>query len=78
MNETSTVISVETKHDALSSGERGVKVSDRASLSESSHLTRSTNLRNEKKKLKELNGAGSMQRTAIRIRGDLIPGVENL
>jgi hypothetical protein len=49
MNEISTVISVETKHDALSSGERGVKMSDCASLSESSHLTRSTNLRNEKK-----------------------------
>ena len=39
-------------------------LSDCASLSESSHLTRSTILKNEKKKyLKELNGDGPMQRT---------------
>ena len=49
MNETSTLISLETKHEVLSYGERGIKVSDCTSLSESSHLTRSTILKNEEK-----------------------------
>jgi len=56
-----------------------MKVSDCASQSESSHFTRSTNLKNEKKKIVE----GTEWRRANgengeKIRGDLIPGVENL
>ena len=49
MNETSAVISLETYHEVLSLGELGIKVSNCASQSVSSHLTSSTNLRNETK-----------------------------